>query len=437
MSLEQAIEAARRRRQRVLAAMGDGVMVLSTAPERVRNRDTHHPYRYDSYFHYLSAFPEPEAVLVLVAGDTPRQFLFCREKNEEREVWDGFRFGPEAAAARFGFDEARPVAELDERMSELLADRPVLHYLLGDDPAWDGRVMGWLNAVRGKARTGVTAPSRIVDARAMLDEMRLIKDAYEIELMDRAAAVSAVAHRQAMAVCRPGLHEYEVEAELLRVFRAGGCAAPAYPPIVAGGAHACVLHYVANDQPLNAGDLLLIDAAGEFAGYAADITRTFPVSGRFEPAQRDAYQLVLAAQAAAIGAVRPGNAWNAPHEAALRLLTQGMVDLKLLAGDVDGLIEREAYKRFYMHRTGHWLGRDVHDAGEYKLNGQWRPFVPGMTLTVEPGIYIRPADDVPEALWNIGIRIEDDVLVTEAGCRVLTEAAPKTVTEIEELMRHG
>jgi Xaa-Pro aminopeptidase len=439
MSTDKAIQAARARRQRLLAEMngqGGGVLVLVTAPERIRNRDTHYAYRYDSYFHYLTAFPEPEAVLVLVAGQAPKQVLFCRDKHEEREIWDGYRFGPEAAGERFGFDEAQSITALDERLTELLADQTTLYCLLGDDPAWDNRVMGWLNAVRGKARTGVSAPSRLVDARGPLDEMRLFKDGHEIETMQRAADISAAGHRRAMAACRPGMHEHQIEAELLHAFRAGGCAAPAYTPIVAGGAHACILHYVNNDQPLKDGDLLLIDAAGEFEGYAADITRTFPVNGRFSSAQRQVYEIVLAAQAAAIEAVRPGNPWVAPHDAALRVLTQGLVDLKLLAGEVDGLIEQEAYKRFYMHRTGHWLGRDVHDAGDYKVGGQWRSFQPGMTLTVEPGLYIRPADDVPEALWNLGIRIEDDVLVTADGCRVLTGEAPKTVAAIEELMGH-
>jgi Xaa-Pro aminopeptidase len=425
------------RRQRVLDQMGEGVMVIATAPEAPRNRDTHFPYRHDSYFHYLSGFAEPESVLVLVAGQEPRSILFCREKNEEREIWDGFRYGPEAAREVFGFDEAHAIAKLDEEMARELENQPALYYLIGHHTAWDNQVMGWLNAVRGKARTGVRAPDRLVDARGVLDEMRLFKDADELERMRRAASISAAAHRRAMAACRPGMHEYEVEAELLYEFRRGGAEAPAYTSIVAGGANACILHYVANSQPLRAGDLLLIDAGAEYASYAADITRTFPVNGCFSGPQRDAYEIVLAAQAAAIGQVRPGQSWSAYHDAAVRVLTQGMVDLKLLQGEVDGLIESEAYKRFYMHRTGHWLGMDVHDAGEYKIDGDWRPLQPGMTLTVEPGLYIRAAADVPEALHNIGIRIEDDVLVTVSDCEVLTAATPKTVVEIEEVMRHG
>ena len=430
------IEAFHQRRQRVLDRMGEGVMVIATAPETVRNRDAHHPYRFDSYFYYLTGFTEPEAVLVLVAGAQPQQLLFCREKNLEREIWDGFRHGPEAAREAFGFDAAHPIAELDEQMPRLLENSPALHYAIGHDPAWDGRVVGWLNAVRAKTRSGVQAPERLVDARGLLDEMRLFKDSFELELMRRAADISAAAHIAAMRATRPGRHEYEIEAELLYAFRRQGAEAPAYTSIVAGGANACVLHYVFNNQPLKAGDLLLIDAGAEYRGYAADITRTFPVAGRFSAAQRDAYEIVLAAQAAAIAQVAPGRPWQAPHEAAVKVLVRGMVDLGLLKGEVDGLIEGEAYKRFYMHRTGHWLGLDVHDAGEYKQAGDWRPLQPGMTLTVEPGLYIRPADDVPEALWHIGIRIEDDALVTEAGCELLTRGAPKAVAEIEEVMRH-
>jgi len=429
------VPACKQRRERLLTAMGQGVLVLSTAPEQIRNRDTHFPFRPDSYFHYLSAFPEPEAVLVLVAGPEPRSLLFCRDKHPEREIWDGFRYGPEAAKAVFALDEAFAIEQLDEELPKLLENQASLHYLIGEHPAWDARVLGWLNAVRAKARTGVRAPEQLLDARRLLDEMRLIKSADELAHMRRAADISAEAHLRAMRACRPGAFEYEVEAVLLHTFRQAGAAAPAYTSIVAGGANACVLHYVGNDMRLNEGDLLLIDAGAEYAGYAADITRTFPVNGRFSGPQRDAYEIVLAAQQAAIEAVRPEAAWDAYHEAAVRVLTQGMVDLGLLKGEVDGLIESRAYQRFYMHRTGHWLGRDVHDAGDYKRDGAWRPLQPGMTLTVEPGLYIRPADDVPEALHHIGIRIEDDVLVTATGFEVYTEAAPKTVRQIEEVMR--
>ena len=425
------------RRLRLARAMREGVAVVPTAPERTRNRDAHYPYRFDSYFHYLTGFTEPGSVLVLVAGDAPRSILFCREKNEEREIWDGFRHGPDAARATFGFDEAWPIDLLDEKVADLLANQPVVHYAPGADAAWDARVMGWMNAVREKVRLGVSAPASIGDLRVPLDEMRLVKDSTELATMRRAAGISAIAHRRAMQATKPGRHEYEIEAELLYAFRRHGAQFPAYTSIVASGANACVLHYVGNDARMNDGDLLLIDAGCELDGYASDITRTFPVNGRFSGPQRTLYELVLAAQAAAMAETRAGTAWNAPHDAAVKVLAQGMLDLKLLSGSLDEVLEKETYRRFYMHRTGHWLGLDVHDAGDYKQAGQWRPLVPGMTLTVEPGIYVRPGDGVPQEYWNIGIRIEDDVLVTASGCEVLTHETPKAIADIEALMRDG
>lgn len=425
------------RRRRLAAAIGDGVAVIPTAPERTRNRDSHYPYRYDSYFYYLTGFQEPEAVLVLAGGAAPRSILYCREKNLERETWDGFRHGPEGARERFGFDEAQPIAALDATMTELLADRAALWYPVGADSEWDARALRWLNAVRANARAGVAAPQALHDVRAPLDEMRLVKDAQELAVMRRAAVISAAAHRRAMLAARPGRHEYEVEAELLHEFRVSGAQYPAYSPIVAGGAHACVLHYVQNDAKLLDGALLLIDAGCELEGYAADITRTFPVNGRFSGAQREVYEIVLAAQRAAMEKVRAGIAWNEPHDAAVRVLAQGMIDLKLLQGGLDEALEKETYKRFYMHRTGHWLGLDVHDAGDYKRAGAWRKLEAGMMLTVEPGLYIRAAEDVPKPLRDIGVRIEDDVLVTAGECEVLTAAAPKAAAEIEALIRDG
>ncbi len=423
------------RRNKLLTLLGDGVAVLPTAPEKVRNRDAHHPYRFDSYFWYLTGFPEPESVLVLVGGASPQSILFCREKNEEREIWDGYRYGPQGACETFGFDAAFPIAELDKRLPELLVDRSALWYSLGHDAAWDGRITDALNAVRAQSRAGKRAPREIRDLRIPLDTMRLTKDGQEVDAMKRAAAISSAGHARAMHTCRPGMAEYELEAELTYEFRRRGGDAHAYTPIVAGGHNACVLHYVSNDKLLNDHTLVLIDAGCEVEGYAADITRTFPVNGRFSVAQRDAYEIVLAAQEAAIAAIRPGGHFMQPHEAALRVLAQGMLDLKLLEGTVDSVIETETYKRFYMHRTGHWLGLDVHDAGEYKEGEDWTALTPGMTLTVEPGLYIRAADDIPKALHGIGIRIEDDVLVATGGCEVYT-AAPKTVAEIEEVMRH-
>jgi Xaa-Pro aminopeptidase len=435
MKIAEEVSIYRKRRERLARAIGEGVALVPTAPERPRNRDSHYPYRFDSYFYYLTGFTEPEATLVVVGGQAPRTLLFCRERNEEREIWDGFRHGPDAARERFGFDEAHPAAALDEVLPRLLENQPALHYPIGADAEWDARVIRCLNTVRARTRAGVTAPERVQDVRAVLDDMRLLKDAHEAALMRRAGAIAAAAHRRAMQSARPGRNEYEIEAELLYEFRRNGAQFPAYSPIVAGGPNACVLHYVTNNMPLRDGDLLLIDAGCELDGYASDITRTFPVNGRFSGAQREVYELVLASQRAAMDKVRPGTAWNEPHDAAVRVLAQGLLDLKLVAGTLDTVLEKELYKRFYMHRTGHWLGLDVHDAGEYKREGKWRPLVPGMVLTVEPGLYIRAAPDVPERLRDIGVRIEDDVLVREAGCEVLTAEAPKRIDDIEALMR--
>ena len=423
------------RRMRLARAMGAGIAVLPTAPERLRNRDSHYPYRHDSYFYYLTGFTEPEAVLVLTGGDNQRSLLFCRDKDVEREIWDGFRHGPEGAKQAFGFDEAYSAKQLDELVPKLLADQPAIFCDVGENGEWDTRLIQWLNAVRAQVRTGISAPGEIRDVRKLLDDMRLIKDGQELDVMRRAARISAGAHRRAMQSARAGLHEYDVEAELLHEFRRNGAQAPAYTPIVAGGANACVLHYVANDQPLKDGDLLLIDAGCELDGYASDITRTFPVSGRFAGPQKDVYELVLAAQAAAIAQVKPGNHWELPHEAAVKVLARGFIDLGLCSGTVDGVIESGAYRKFYMHRTGHWLGLDVHDCGDYKRDGKWRPLEPGMVLTVEPGCYIRPGDGVPQHLWNIGVRIEDDAVVTPGGCEIITAEAPKTIADIETAMR--
>ncbi len=423
------------RRARLLEKMQRGIAIVPTAPEVARNGDTHYGYRYDSNFYYLSGFAEPEAVMVLVAGDVGKAILFCREKNPEREVWDGFRAGPEAAKEQYGFDAAYPIAQLDEKLAELMGNQSKLFYPIGRDAAWDQRILKLRGSVQTKVRSGIRAPDEIRDVRALLNEMRLFKDEHELAIMRRAAGISAQAHRRAMRFTRPGQFEYQVEAELLHEFCRHGARHPAYPSIVAGGANACVLHYVGNNAVLKDGDLLLIDAGCEMDGYASDITRTFPVNGCFSAAQKDVYEIVLAAQTAAIAAACPGNTWDAPHDAALRVLAQGFIDFKLCRGSVDAVLESGSYKRFYMHRTGHWLGMDVHDTGDYKTGDKWRVLQPGMVFTVEPGCYIRPADDVPQALWNIGIRIEDDVAITAQGSEVLTAAAPKAVAQIEALMR--
>jgi Xaa-Pro aminopeptidase len=428
------VDAYRQRRARLAASMRAGVAIVPTAPECTRNRDAHYPYRFDSYFYYLTGFREPEAVLVIVAGDEPKSILFCRAKDPDREIWDGYRYGPDAARTEFAFDATYPVDRLDEIMPGLIADQALLHCHWGSDASWDARVTAWINEVRGRARSGVTAPGEIRDLHLLLDEMRIIKGPEEIAVMRRAADITTGAHRRAMRAARPGRREHEIEAELLHEFRRHGAQSPAYTPIVAGGERACVLHYVQNDGMLKDNDLLLIDAGCELDGYAADVTRTFPVSGRFTGPQRAVYELVLAAQAAAIAAVKAGSPWDAPHRAAVDTLTRGMIDLKLISGPVDAAIETEAYKKFYMHRTGHWLGLDVHDAGAYKTSGEWRRLEPGMVLTVEPGCYIRADADVPERFAGIGVRIEDDVLVTAAGAEVLTRDAPKEPAEIEAWM---
>ncbi len=430
-----------------MQAKGGGIAIIPTAPEVMRNRDADYPYRHDSYFYYLSGFTEPEAVIVLVCGENGNQsILFCREKNMEREIWDGFRYGPDTARAHFGFDAAYPIAALDTELPKLMENAPALFYALGSNDKLDAQVQRWLQSVRAQARAGVVPPASAYDVQVLLDEMRLKKDATEIDIMQRSADIAASAHRRAMRTAKPGLREYHLEAEILHEFRTNGSQYPAYGSIVATGANACVLHYRASDAELKDGDLVLIDAGCELDSYASDITRTFPANGKFSGRQKELYEIVLASQIAAIRETRPGKRFMDGHDAAVRVLTQGMLDTRLLdknkVGSLDDAIETRAYSQFYMHRTGHWLGMDVHDVGDYRdayLNGTerpWRTLQPGMILTVEPGIYVRPAEGVPEQYWNIGIRIEDDALVTEGDAHILSEAAPKTVADIEALMKH-
>jgi Xaa-Pro aminopeptidase len=428
-----------------MQAKGGGVAIIPTAPEVMRNSDADYPYRHDSYFYYLSGFTEPDAVIVLVAGTTNQSILFCRDKNMEREIWDGYRYGPEAAREKFGFDRALSIEALDAEIPKLMANAPAIFYALGSHAKLDAQVQTWLHAVRSQARAGIAAPSAAHDVQVLLNEMRLIKDAAEIAVMQRAAAISAEAHRRAMRVSRPGLHEYEIEAELLHEFRKNGSQFPAYTSIVATGANACVLHYRAGDAVLQNGDLVLIDAGCELDGYASDITRTYPANGVFSGPQKTLYEIVLAAQAAAIAAIKPGNRFTDGHDAAVRVLAQGMLDTGLLdkakVGTLDDVIAKGDYRQFYMHRTGHWIGMDVHDVGDYRDAAQageekpWRTLQAGMALTVEPGIYVRPAEGVPEQFWHIGIRIEDDAIVTANGCDIISSAAPKTAAEIESVMK--
>ncbi|MDX8380306.1 MAG: aminopeptidase P N-terminal domain-containing protein [Gallionella sp.] len=423
------------RRTRLLNKMQQGIAILPNATEKRRNGDADYPYRFDSSFHYLCGFSEPESVLLLIAGNAPLSILFCREKDREAEIWTGYRFGPEAAQEDFGFDAAYPLSQLDEKLTELMGNQTTVFYPLGACPEWDQRLLKRRAAVQAQSRSGISAPNELRDIRTLINEMRLFKDAHELSILRRAAAISTAAHKRAMCYTQVGHIEYEIEAELQHEFCRHGARNPAYPAIVAGGANACVLHYIANNAQLHDGDLLLIDAGCELDGYASDITRTYPVNGRFLGAQKEVYEIVLASQTAAMAAAIPGNDFNAPHHAALQVLAQGFIDLKLCHGSVDEVLEKETYKPFYMHRTSHWMGMDVHDVGDYKVDNQWRTLQAGMVLTVEPGCYIRPHDKRPISLWNIGIRIEDDVVITQTGHEILSDAAPKTVTAIEELMR--
>jgi Xaa-Pro aminopeptidase len=428
-------EFARRRKQLMRMMGGDAIAIIPTSPVRPRNRDVEYPFRPDSDFLYLTGFPEPEAVAVLVPGRRHGEYLlFCRDRDPHMEIWHGRRAGPDGAVERFGADDAFPIADIDDILPGLLEGRDRVFYTVGAVPEFDKRLFEWVNRIRSGSRAGHRAPEEFVSLEHLLHDMRLYKSRAEVKAMRHAANVAAEAHQYAMEVCEPGLMEYQIESVFLQTFKEAG-GEPAYPSIVGGGANGCILHYTENSEELKDGDLLLIDAGMENEGYASDITRTFPVNGKFSQAQRAIYELVLEAQYAAIEAVVPGNHWNDPHEAAVKVLTRGLVKLGLLKGRVPRLIKDQAYRQFYMHRTGHWLGMDVHDVGDYKVGEEWRVLEPGMVLTVEPGLYI-PARSkgVTRKWWNIGVRIEDDVLVTRSGHDVLSKAAPKDVEEIEAIM---
>jgi Xaa-Pro aminopeptidase len=428
-----------RRRRRLMRQMGKGaIAIVPAAPVRLRNRDTEYPYRQDSDFYYLTGFPEPEAIAVLVPGrDAGEYILFCRERDPQREIWDGRRAGPEGAEREYGADAAFPITDVDDIMPGLLEPCDRLYYTMGAYPDLDQRVIGWQQSLRARGQTARQTRHDLIALDHLLHDLRLYKSRAEQAAMRQSARIAAGAHRRAMRHCRPGLMEYELEAELVYEFRRHG-AAPSYSPIVGGGANACVLHYRDNDAKLRDGDLVLVDAGCEYDYYASDITRTYPVNGRFTREQRALYDVVLAAQRAAIAKVRAGEDWNAPHAAAVEQVTRGLVKLGLLEGKLSRLVKDEAYRRFFMHRTGHWLGMDVHDVGDYRVGGEWRVLEPGMTLTVEPGIYVAPGmRGVHKRWWGIGIRIEDDVLVTRGEPEVLTQAVPKTPDQIEALMRAG
>jgi Xaa-Pro aminopeptidase len=427
-------EFVRRRRQFMRMIGKDAIAILPAAPVRHRNGEIEYAYRQDSHFHYLTGFPEPEAVAVIVPGRRQAEYLlFVRERDAAREAWDGPRAGTEGATLRYGADDAFPITDIDEILPGLIEQRSQIFYSMGTHHDFDPHLEGWVNGLEAHARQRSARPREYVALNHVLDDMRLYKSRAEQSSLRRAAHIAVGAHRRAMRFARPGRMEYEVMAEVLHEFRSHN-ADMSYTPIVGGGANACVMHYRNNDQRLCDGDLLLLDAGCEHDYYASDITRTFPVSGRFTPPQRAVYDVVLDAQAAAIDKVRAGNHWNQPHEAAVRVITQGLLNLGLLKGSLARLIKEKAYEPFFNHRTGHWLGIDVHDVGDYKVGGEWRVLEAGMALTVEPGIYIRPSPRVSKEFWNIGIRIEDDVLVTNGVPEVLTGALEKTPEAIECLV---
>jgi len=425
-----------RRRKRLMDLMGnESIAIIPTASVHIRNRDAEYPFRPDSDFYYLTGFSEPEAVALLIPDRDHGEFvMFCRERDEKMETWNGRRAGLEGVCKIHEADDAFPIGDLDDILPGLLEDRERIYYTMGNDPIFDQRVLSWVNQVRKRVRTGVNAPDEFVSLDHLLPEMRLFKSTAEIKVMRKAAKIAASAHKRAMRICSPGMMEYQIEAELLHEFMSLGARSPAYTSIVGGGENSCILHYVENSAELVDGEMLLIDAGAEYENYASDISRTFPVNGKYSEEQRQIYEVVLGANLAAIDAVKPGNHWNQPHEAATAVLTEGLVSLGILKGNVPDLIKKQAYKKYYMHRTGHWLGLDVHDVGDYKLDGEWRVLEPGMVTTIEPGLYMKPHSGLAKKWWNIGVRIEDDVLVTKDGHELLTRDAPKTIDEIENLM---
>ena len=424
-----------KRRKTLMRMVGkDGVAIIPSATSVPRNRDVDFVFRQDSDFLYLTGFDEPDSLALILPGNSKGQFIiFCRERNPEQEIWDGRRAGIEGVKENYGAELAYSIDDLNEMVPKLFADRERFFYPMGRDTNFDRRLINWVNQSRGSARTSKHVPHELLSLDYFVHDMRLYKSRSELTLMRQAAKAAIAGHTRAMKACQPGMYEYEVEAELMYEFRKAGCV-PAYPSIVGGGDNSCILHYIENNQELKDGDLLLIDAGAEYQGYASDITRTFPVNGRFSKVQREVYELVLESQIAAIKKVKPGNHWNDPHHEAVKVLTKGLIEIGLLKGKPAKLIKDEEYRQFYMHRTGHWLGLDVHDVGDYRFDEEWRLLEPGMTLTVEPGLYISKAKGVPKKFWDIGIRIEDDVLVTKDGSQVLTEKLTRDPDEIEALM---
>jgi Xaa-Pro aminopeptidase len=428
----------KKRRKQLMQRVGEGnIALIGSASMHTRNRDVNYPFRQDSDFYYLTGFNEPDALAVFVPGRAQGEYiLFCREFDAKKALWEGAHSGLEGATTHYDADDAFPIDDLDDILPGLLENKTKVFYPMGCNLELDHNLLEWINHIRNQSRSGIIAPGELVSLALILHEMRLFKSAEELKLMRRAAEVSAHAHIRAMKNCKAGLYEYQIEAELIHHFIDNGLRAVAYPSIVAGGKNACTLHYTENNSTLKNGDLLLIDAGAECDHYAADITRTFPISGRFNEAQKQLYQLVLNAQTAALEQIKPGLPWNLAHDASVEVLTQGLLDLGLLKGKLKKLIKDEKYKQFYMHRIGHWLGMDVHDVGDYKIKQEWRLLEAGMVLTVEPGLYI-PVDckSVDEKWRGIGIRIEDDVLVTPTGHEILTSGVPKSIADIEALMQ--
>ncbi|VAW57119.1 Xaa-Pro aminopeptidase [hydrothermal vent metagenome] len=424
-----------RHRKQLLRMLGVGsIAILPAAPVRCRNRDVDYPYRQDSDFFYLSGFDEPEAVIVLLPGRKNGEYiLFCRDKDEKQEIWHGRRVGPEGVVENFAADDAFPIDDIDDILPGLMESCERVYHTMGLDPEFDKRVMEWVNVLRKQSRSGGNVPYEFVSLDYLLHDMRLFKSRDEIRVMKKAAKISVEAHKKAMEICQPGVNECELDAIIMYEFQRNG-ATWAYPSIVGGGANSCILHYTENNMPLNDGEMVLIDAGCELDGYDADITRAFPVNGKYSAPQKEIFDLVVQANLAGIKKVKPGNHWNDPHLAAVKVLTKGMIELGLLKGTLSKLIKNEAYKKYYMHRTGHWLGMDVHDVGDYKVDEKWRLLEPGMVLTIEPGIYISQGSRGAKRWWNIGVRIEDDVVVTKKGCEVLTHGLPKTTEGIEAIM---
>ncbi len=427
---------ASRRRDLMAMMQGNSIAVIAAAPEKIRSKDTHYPYKQSTNLSYLSGFPEPQSVMLLIPGRSQGEMVFfCRDKDPLQETWDGYRQGPAGAVQNFGADDAFPIDDIDDILPGMLEGRDRVYYGIGKDAEFDKQLMEWVNGVRDKRGSDAMPPGEFVDLDHLVNEMRLIKSAAEIKLMRKAGEISARAHRRAMQMSRPGLFEYQLQAEIEHEFMLSGATGPAYTSIVGGGKNGCILHYIENRDKLRSGDLVLIDAGCEYQDYAADISRTFPVNGKFSSEQAAIYDIVLASQVAAIELIAPGLEYNLANDATVRVITQGLVDLKILQGDVEDLIARGAHRDVYMHNAGHWLGMDVHDVGDYKIDNHWRIYEPGMALTVEPGIYISPDNTNVDEKWRgIAVRIEDDMLVTKTGCESLTSDVPSARDEIEQLM---